>query len=499
MLADMLSLSLKSLGGKKYRSVLIICFVFFSIFLINAYSMLSNCVIDLEKGKTIENIEYRRIKIYSKNDSEARESNGIWIKDNADKTGIRIYDLADLKNIPNVVSVSESGTLVPSNVRSKVAEIKLCDTKFVSIGLTVNNENGAREHTGGYVPGDFQFITLYDKFDPYDLEVEEYLAKKFPGYQAVLAGDWPKEDNEIMIPKSIAAMWLLSTRPEPDFSEACGAKVELILDSGEIINCVVCGVCDDYVPYYKSELTELEEYVEHRLNYLPKYSAKEDKVTDSTQFGTVYISEGLSSQIYERTDGWSLGRNPILENYLSTVEVTVSSLDKVEAVLTELEKYGYETESEYENAVHLVDRFFFYKNILLLLGLSLAIVTFFQIVNLLIMILDEKRRYMTMLMKLGFSKWMTSGIISLEMVWVVVIGGVFGLFACELLGYGFLALVQHQLADEALYRSVNMSVSPVMALGTVVGGGLVTLVLGLIISLLTIKKWERNGLWRERV
>jgi len=95
---DSILLSLKGLSRKKLRSALVIILIFAGVFLLNVYAMMTNCIVDMEQIKAQDNIDYKRIIINPYNSVTM------------EKSGITLYDLRDLKDIPNVASVSLNNT-----------------------------------------------------------------------------------------------------------------------------------------------------------------------------------------------------------------------------------------------------------------------------------------------------------------------------------------------------------------------------------------------------
>ena len=480
MIMDIVHLSIKGMEQKKSRSVLVVIFVMLSVFLINAYVMLSSCVVNIEKGKTLDRVDYRTIMIYPKRDNNGKE------------IGIRIYDLCNLKKMKWVQCVYMGSLGIPEDVDSSVTEVELNGQRFI---------RGYRENpnlvddSGNVVSLDgmmFQIGTLYEKFDPYNLEIEKHIQKKYPEYKVVLSGHWPAKDNEVMISQNTFFAFVESGDDDYNYSDACGKPISLKLGTGEVLDCIISGVYEEYI---LSDETDAERAIKS-YNYIPRYTAENGKIRDSKDIhGQMFVSEQLSNKIYATEGKQSIGRNPVLNNYTGRVYVTVESLDKVEEVIEGLKQYGYETESDYSNAVNLVDRFFFYKKILLLIGVAIGIVALIQVANILLMIVNEKKEYMVMLSNLGFTGRMITDVISFELVWLSLSGAFGGLMMCVILKYFYLFLVYHRLENVDIYRSIEMNVSFQMILTTTVICGGVAYAMGKTVTSYFIKRMYNKGAW----
>ncbi len=469
---DYILLSLKGLSRKKLRSALVIILIFTGVFLLNVYAMMTNCIVDMEQIKAQDNIEYKRITIIP--------YNGVIME----KNGISLYDLRDIKDIPNVASVSLNNTEFEPNDKYELTinAISINGTHFDRFFNSVNGDEA-----------DFPIFPLFDAFDPYNLSKEQLIQKTDPVFSALLCGQWPiaSAENEVALDSITAARFFsLDYSGSIDYSSVCGGRLTVETTNGEEIACIITGVYDYRILMDYKTTKSLEE-MEFEQNYVRfRYTA--DELENRSFFANnicfpLMINETLASKVYKAIDGGISNKPPVFEFFYGTVDVMVDSIDNAESVVDMLEKYGYLVSSQIDLAKNAVQRFFFYKETILLVGVTISVITIIQLLSVMAMIVNERKKYMVMLSRIGFRKINIAHIITGEMIWIGLIGSLLGLFGCFISKFVFESLIEHGLAESGLYKYISLGVTPVMVFTTLAICVVLCYIIGMATSILTLK------------
>jgi ABC-type antimicrobial peptide transport system permease subunit len=104
------------------------------------------------------------------------------------------------------------------------------------------------------------------------------------------------------------------------------------------------------------------------------------------------------------------------------------------------------------------------------------------------MIVNERKKYMVMLSRIGFRKINIAHIITGEMIWIGLIGSLLGLFGCFISKFVFESLIEHRLAESGLYKYISLGVTPTMVFATLAICVVLCYIIGMVTSILTLKK-----------
>ena len=467
---DLLALSFKGFLQKKRRNILIIFMICIVVMLLNMYVMMTTCITDMESIKAQDNIEYRRISMYPMNISTG------------EKKGICLYDLVDIKDIQGIESVSLSTNTWKSAFQQNIDKIIINGMEFIKFNNIVN----------GHVD-EFKFQPLFDSFDPYNVAEEKWIRKFEPTYSALLFGRWPhnSSENEIAIDSITASRFFFSDTYESlNYSEVCDKTVIIITNDGESIECKITGVYD-YRVFFGASITKSEEDIQLEEAML-RFRYSQQEIEEGLFYSSdilypIYLNESLAQKVLTSGDNTNRNFGDFLECY-NLIDIMVDDIDNIESVTDELESYGYLLTAETEIAQNAVQRFFFYKNAILLIGIILFLVCILQQISVMIMIVHERTKYITMLSRLGFRKKQIAFIITGEMLWMGFIGSILGIVLCFVSKYFFMHQIQHQLAESGLYRYIIFNVSPMAIVITMVGCIGMCFLIGEVFSWIIINK-----------
>ncbi|MGN0379266.1 MAG: ABC transporter permease [Butyrivibrio sp.] len=457
---EYLALSLKGFMSNRIRGILVIIMVCISTILINTYVMMSNCIVDLESMKAENNIQFRKITITPYDAATRKES------------GIRVYDLYDIKQIPHVESVC-------------FGSFDYGDESKYNFNKIIINNIELSEFVIDDRVSPFSLGILYQNFDAYNISLAKNI-KNERNRDVIVSGVEPEADKyEVMLDFVTAKRFFQTER----YDEICGRNIIFKRENGEEVLAAIVGIYD-YLVYsqYKSTYsTEEMTLISNFESYI--YDDEEIQNNDFTSTDINYpilISEALALELYRTSDN-VYGRLPAFEKYYGTVDVMIDDIDNVEVVMQKLNEYGYYVESKVDMAKNAVDKFFFYKKMMLIIGIMLATITIIQMSNLMSMIINERKKYMDMLWKLGYLKWKISDIVSGEIVYMGLIGGLCGILITYCLKFVFLSQIRHALEESGLYRYIDIDLPVYAIVLTVISIMCICYIIGKISSLIVMR------------
>ena len=461
ILKEYLALSLKGFMSNRIRGILAIVMLCISTILINTYVMLSACIVDTESMKAENNIQYKKITITPYDVVTRKEC------------GIRVYDLYDIKQIPHVDSVCFSDFDYGN------------EYKYNFNRLIFNNIEFNEDVVDGNV-APFSLGVLYKNFDAFNNGVAKSIEDE-RGRSVLIAGEMPEADKYEVMLDFVTAKRFFQTEK---YDEICGQPIVFKRENNEMVNATIVGIYDYMIisNLYKSTYTmEEKDYISNYESYI--YDDDEICYGNFTSINIPYpilISEALALELYETVDNAD-GRLPVFEKYYGTIDVMIDDIDNVEVVKQEIEKYGYYVESKVDMAKNAMEKFFFYKKMILIIGVMLALITIIQMCNMMSMIINERKIYMDMLWKLGYSKWKITDIISGEIVYMGLIGGFSGILMTYCLKFAFLSQIRHALEDSGLYRYINIDLSAYAVVLTIISIMCICYFIGKISSLIVMR------------
>lgn len=469
---DSFGLSFKGMSRKKLRSVLVICLVCIGVFMMNLYVMMARCIIETEKIKAQDNVEYKLVKMIP------------YATNSAQKKWIRVYDLYDIKEIPHVESVSINPAAYG---KDKTYELNI-DTMTINGLLFERFYNEYADQTQ-----EFPVYPIFGAFDPYNTVEEAWIRKTDPDYSALLCGTWPKGENgyEIAIDSLLANRAFSLDYEKPDYSSVCGEAVVIRTKDGEELHCTVSGVYSyklwlDYAATKSDEQVAFEKGME---NYRYTEETLERKLLTTIDMSyPIMIPESLAQKLYRKEETVSSTRVPIFEELNGSIDVMVDDIDNVESVMEELGRFGYALQSQIDAAHNAVERFFFYKEAIFWIGITVSVITVLQLINVMIMIVNERKNYMVMLSRVGFSNRRIAHIITGEMMWIGTIGSALGVFGCFVSKFVFSSKIKRALSESGLHRYISLDVSWEMLLATLVVCVGLCYVIGMGTSMITIRR-----------
>lgn len=463
---EYLTLSLKGFMSNRIRGILAIVMLCISTILINTYIMMSNCIVDLEGMKAENNVQYKKITV-TPYDAIARK-----------ECGIRVYDLYDIKQILHVESVC-------------FGSFDYGDESKYNFNKIILNNVELSEFVGFDRISPFGLGILYQNFDAYNLSLAKII-KNERSRDFIVSGVEPEADQyEVMLDFVTAKRFFQTER----YDEICGQNIIFKRENGEDVIATIVGIYDYMIiSQYKSTYTTEEmTFISNFESYV--YNDEEIRSNNFTSIDINYpilISEALAVELYGTSDNIG-GRLPIFEKYYGTVDVMVDDIDNVEVVKQKLESYGYYVESKVDMAKNATDKFFFYKKMILVVGIMLATITIIQMSNLMSMIINERKKYMNMLWKLGYSKWKISDIISGEIVYMGLIGGLSGILGTYCLKFVFLSQIRHALEEYGLYRYINIDLSAFAVILSIISIMCICYFIGKVSSIIVMRSLEENG------
>lgn len=472
---DSFRLSFKGMCRKKLRSVLVICLVCIGVFMMNLYVMMAGCIIETEKIKAQDNIEYKLVKIIP------------YATEGAQKKWIRVYDLCNIKEIPHVESVSMNPDAYG---KDKTYELNI-DTMTMN-GLCYDQfHNEYVDHIQ-----EFSIYPIFGAFDPYNTAEEAWIRKTDPDYSALLCGTWPKGENEyeIAIDSLLANRAFSLDYEKPDYASVCGEEVIIKTKDGEELHCIISGVYSykiwlDYAATKSDEQVAFEKGME---NYRYTEETLERKLLTTIDMSyPIMIPENLAQKLYRKEESVLSTGVPIFEELNGSIDVMVDDIDNVEGVMEELERFGYDLLSQIDAAHNAVERYFFYKEAIFWIGITVSVITVLQLINVMIMIVNERRNYMVMLSRVGFSNRRIAHIITGEMMWIGTIGSVLGVLGCFVSKFVFASKIKRTLSESGLHRYISLDVSWEMLLATLAVCVSVCYVIGMFTSMVVIRKQRK--------
>lgn len=482
---DIFALSLKNVKIDKIRTVLVSVTIGLGVFLILIFSVMQNSAVEIEKMKSENNPEYRKVTILSLQDSNRK---------NYEAAGIDVYSLADITQMEHVKSVHlvNEFTSDDSDTVNYLSDQDLLKSRIGEAIWIDGIEIKSPEK---------KLWTAFDKFNPFDLtkiELAQMVNDSFSVYKC--GRPLSNESNKLEVIMDDVTAYRFSrskglsiTRNEA-ISRLLNKNISFFVN-GQVINAVIVGIYD-YKSYMSRPLSEsLED--KQLMDAFENIVLDDEELNGSTPLThadicfPIFMNENLRRVIEEVYTGKNNGVElALFQNYQGRVEVVVDNITNLESVTNRLkEKYSYFVTSKQDQAKTAINRMFFFKRIIMLIGIIIAVIALLSVINTMFMVIDERQHYIGVLMSTGYSKASVIKVITSEAVWFGIFGNMIGILLTVFAKEIFSLLIHKSLHEAELYKYVSIELNGRYILITVVISICITYFAGLLPA---IKGSKRN-------
>jgi ABC-type lipoprotein release transport system permease subunit len=461
--ADILALSFKNIKIDKLRNILVSSTIGIGVFLILIFSVMKNTVVEIEKMKSENNPEYRKITILP-----------LLNTGNSQIVGIDLYSLNDLEKIKHVEAVN------------LVNEYHLEENEIINHH---SDEYFLNERIGEYIwidgikikDPEKKLFTAFDRFSLFDQTKVELAQKIDTNFSVYLCGRQLSNGNnalEVILDDVTAYRFsrcsnLIISRKEA-INRMLNKSIEFVVN-GEVINATIVGIYDyrSYMSQAISDTLEDKELMDSFINFT--YSDAElngsKELTQADICFPIFMNENLR-RVIEKTYSGSLNGQELenFTNYQGRIEIIVDNISSIKEVTEKIKNdYSYFITSNEEQAQTAIDRMFFFKKIILLMGGIISTIALLTIINTMFMIVNERQHYMGVILVVGYNRASLIRIISAEAAWFGLFGNLVGVSLTFISKEIISSVLRNRLHESGLYRyiSVELNTGYVVAVFTV--------------------------------
>jgi len=418
------------------RTILVALAVAVGVFLILFYYTMAGCMIDLESAKSLNNMEYRRITLFSGNSIN-------------DIQTISLNEALELGKTSHIESSHISRE--PLNYDSNVIDAnELLDGVFEINGVKINAFG-------------LPVITAYDGFVIFDPYIVSSAKRCFRDYRQLLHGNLISNSNtgryEVIIDDVSA--YRFSNINELNRDEAISSmhgKTVIFYAGGQKFEAQITGIYD-----YRSVIMRSETEDKDTWEVFEGY--------ENFQFSSYEIENSL-----DYIDGFSFGCPIIINESLakalelsSNIELTeketlngkvyyyVDELENVELVYNSLKgRTSCYLSNSINKAEAAIKKFTAFKNGIVLVAIAILALNLVSFINISIVIIYERKTYVGILRVVGFSKRSIMLIMTIESLMMAFLGWITGVILL-LITRGILSsYLFNKLQEDGIMRIIRI-------------------------------------------